>query len=207
LACASGALFVAAAVPSLSRADRHPDHLADMDDVLLEADFIGVVEVVSRKDAGGNAEATLRPAEQWASRWDVDGDLTIRFRDSDGEFRMVQAGKSLLVMLSGGPWQRSPFTFRSNGIFVIERNGVLTCASGNPLFGSSSAGSLCSRSDLVATPPLNVAGARDVLLRLRATTLRRRATEAAALDPQRRPLRHTPSPSVDRSAIGQRVLR
>jgi len=85
--------------------------LADMDVVMLDADFIGVVRV--DKVADDNGEVDLSVEDAWVSRWPDAHRFAFNQQIQNSSLnRALHRGQRLVVWISGGAWVESPFTYR-----------------------------------------------------------------------------------------------
>jgi hypothetical protein len=209
--CALSALTLSLGLVGPSRADRTRDGHADWDRVVLEADFVGILHVdgVVPPDKDGSAYLTATVVDSWVSTLDGfvnEGLVRIPFRGEAHSFAtLLRPGTDVLVMVSGGPWQTSPFTFGRNTIFPLAEDGTFTCVSGNPLFGLRY-GLYCSTQDKMAGHPLSTVEAQTSFLAARNAAAGRFPNVVAATA-ARRSFDQAPSSMVDRSLLGQQVAR
>lgn len=188
--------FLLAPIPS-ARAERDIRLLMDMDHHLVRADFIAVISVSAMwfyTDASGpemqHVDAEL--ADVVTSRWDL-GD-SIEFNTNAG-FQHLEAGKSYLVLMSGGPWAVGPFTHRDNSVFEIDPDGRLVCSGGDMLYGVLGDGFYCAPEGTVVGEPLGVDEALERIACLRDRAIARLPNLAYDLDKLPRPLELDPSPA------------
>jgi hypothetical protein len=164
--------------------------LMPMDSHVLEADFIGVIEVVSMETTDDPTVPQWRVGaeivETWASRWEA-GRVKLDFPIRAGSIPLVE-GERYVVLMSGGPHRESPFTHRDNSVFPILDSGRVNCASGIPLFAVSTAGFMCSAQPLVVGEPLTVEQMHTQLTRARTRAAARQPERMRALDAAARPL-------------------
>lgn len=196
LATLGAGLFIAfALLPSVGSARRPISHAMTMDQHLTRADFIGRVELnVAEGDtmASFNVDVT----ERWFSRWPAADDAgTIEFElNSEHRItRFVRQRRDFVVLLSGGAWSESPFTYRENSIFEVTPDGYLRCISGNLLFAATAEGFRCSVQELMAGPPMTVEQLRARMPSLRQRAAGRLGELAGALNRMRRPFRTAPA--------------
>lgn len=165
-----------------------------MDSQLLEADFAGEVEVLALSSVADASspqwEVRLLVDDVWFSRWSVDK-ATLEFRVRAGAV-WLEEGRHYVVLMSGGPYRETPFTFAENSVFSIDTGREVHCASGNPLFAVLPAGFLCSVRPLVLGEPLDVNGMRAQLERARMRAEQRQPDVAHELDVAGRELASEP---------------
>lgn len=164
--------------------------LMPMDSHVLEADFIGVVEVVSMETMDDATIPQWRVGAEivdtWASRW-RDQRVKLDFAIRAGSIPLVE-GERYVVLMSGGPHRESPFTHRDNSVFPILDSGTVNCASGIPLFAVSTGGFMCSAQPLVVGAPLTLEQMRTQLERARTRAAERQPERMRSLDAAARPL-------------------
>lgn len=214
--CAGSACLLASSVLALSfaaplRADRTTEGHADYDRVVLEADFVGIIhlENIEAPDDSGVAHANARVIDTWTSileGFSNDASVRIPFQARTRAFAaLLRPGTDALVMISGGPWQDTPFTFGRNTVFPVAQDGAFTCVSGNPLFGLRY-GIYCSTQDKMPGHPLTASEAQTSFLAARDAATRRFPNVVAAIG-SGRSLTRLPSTAVDRTVLGQQVPR
>lgn len=191
-----------------------------MDQVLLRADFVGVVkveEVVTPSGENWAADVVgLRVSveDTWFSRWADDRSLRTMIiniaTEQWGRFRRtIPVKERLVVLLSGGPWVESPFTHGVNSVFAIRPDNTLRCISGNPLFAVAAGGFVCSIQPYVATPPISLSQMRADFLTARGRAAVRLEGLERILNTARRPLEAAPTleGSIDRTLVINEVYR
>lgn len=207
------AVCLAMLVPSGAqvRASRNQTHLATVDHILIEADFIGTVDVTGQKsDESGLTEVTLQVVDTWHTRWPQQNSLHVTLDNRRGRFDSLLDDEDgpvrALVFLSGGPWRESPFTHGSNTIFRVGDRGV-TCRSGNDLFAITEAGFYCSVQQYMASPPSSLSELRAQVIDLLRRSRLRHEEKFRVLSSPARGLQNRPASYIDRSLPGQEILR
>jgi hypothetical protein len=204
-------LTLALGAAARSSAHRSLDGTADLDRVVLEADFAGALRVleVTAPNKDGVIEIVAEVRDVWRSRWShVTPGATLRIplvQDEAWARVVAPEGTEIAALVSGGPWQRTALTFGAHTIWRLAEDGTLRCRSGNPLFGFRY-GIQCSTQDKVASPPLTYDQLRDGFLQALAAAERRFPDRVAALSTSR-PLLSRPAAYVDRTVFGQEVRR
>jgi hypothetical protein len=196
-------------VSSTTKARRDPALLASMDSILLETDFAGVVRVTRVDHLGGDRHHIfLSVVDPWVARWGQRASVDFVIIERRGEFaRLVNGtGESFVVLLSGGPYEESPFTFRGRSVFAL-RGETAMCSSGNPLFAIDSSGFHCSVQSMQAMPPSPVAELREQFRSAHTLAVRRAPELNGLLSGPARALHREPSTNVDRTLPGQEILR
>jgi len=128
-----------------------PDHH------LLEADFVGIVRVLSIDPPGEEDEPTygidLSVVATWYSRWETTDALSIRVAP---DAVLLRAQRDYLVMLTGGEYAHTPFTYREHSVFSIDDDGYVACWDTLPLFAVTSEGFLCQPREMVSGDPIDI---------------------------------------------------
>jgi hypothetical protein len=190
------------------RAHRDMGRLMTMDHHLVRADFIGEVTVLaiqSREDGG--AEVEVQVDDTWSSRWTEAQTLTITIADWGSFAGLVEEKARLVVLLSGGAWTSSPFTFQANSVFRVADDDMLRCISKNPLFAVHNSGFICSIQEYMPSAPLSLKAMRDETIAMRDRAAMRLPALEEALDRLERPLVHEPAPPIEKDAIDAEVSR
>lgn len=190
------------------RAHRDMGRLMTMDHHLVRADFIGEVTVraiAPRKDGGADVEVQVD--DVWSSRWAKARTLTIAIADWGSFAGLVEEKARLVVLLSGGAWQSSPFTFQANSVFRVDDDGTLRCMSQNPLFAVHNSGFICSIQEYMPSAPLSLKEMRDETIAMRGRAAARLPDLEESLDRLERPLLREPAPQTDKDAIDAEVSR
>ncbi|MBL8944983.1 MAG: hypothetical protein JNK45_17600 [Myxococcales bacterium] len=183
------------AVSPDAHADRDIGLLMNMDHHLVDADFIGVIEVDTAAlftDVSGlpMQAITADVADIVASRWSAEPSISLV---TDAGFDHLTVGSKYLVLMSGGPWHHGPFTHRENSVFEVLPTGELACSGGDLLYGVMHDGFYCAPAGTVEGAPVLLP---DVLARipcLRDRAVARLPELAAELDKDPRKLELEPT--------------
>lgn len=199
---------------SLRLASGDAEQITAMDHVLARADFIGVVQVeriLSPTPTLPDYQIDLRVEDPWFSRLPEDRLLRIGVNGSAwGHYRrMLQEKPRLLVMLSGGPWTESSFTYRHNSFFRVERDLTLRCNTENALYAINQSGIWCSNADHMVGAPVSLPALRAQVLDARTRVAERLRPLVTHLDRLRRPLlaRASRPSEIDRTLAENEVVR
>lgn len=196
----------------LERASGQDSALVTMDHHLVQADFIGTVDVTSIKEPSrGVVPVTLQPVDIWYSRSDTRDAIEIGISENHwGEFRTkIIRGARLLVTLSGGPWEISPFPDGRHSIFVVNRDGTVSCDPQVTLFAVNLNGFFCSIQPYQAAPPATLGTLRVQLTDARNHAASRLSPLDARLSSLHRRIEANPTPSasIDRTLPENEVWR
>jgi hypothetical protein len=184
-----------------------------MDHQLVRADFLGEVTVdgIRLASDGKTVLADIIVNDAWFHRGPVASRITVGVAGEHwGEYRHLVVDKArLVVLLSGGPWIESAFTFRNNSVFSITEDGGIRCTSGNPLFAVHNTGFVCSIQAYMPIQPITLAQMRAATLVARNRAVPRVPDLAVRLDALQRAIEQTPSreEDIDRSLIENEVYR
>lgn len=187
-------------VKSLCWAESSRSALLTLDQHLIRADFIGEVVVKEQNwdTTTGLQRVRFEILAAWFSRWNTGGELVI---STGPRVPAFVPGRRHVVLISGGPWEDSPFTFRAESVFSVDADGTVSCRSGNPLFGVMNDGFLCTVEELVIGRPLRVEQMREQLARARARAARRLPELEARLSATPRALELEPSQLVQKVEV------
>lgn len=164
-----------AAAPSPATAERSLSLLMTLDHHLLRADLIAEITVVQRTEGLINGEplqqVTASLTDVWATRWSLGNSITFNTRVT---FPGLEPGGRYIVLLSGGPWEQSPFTHRENSLFRIDpATDTVRCHDGSALFAVANDGFICAPDGAVDGTVITAAEMRDATLCARARSLAR----------------------------------
>jgi hypothetical protein len=128
-----------------------PDHH------LLQADFVGRVRVLAITPPGEEDEPTfglsLLVLDTWYSRWEAFDELSFRVAP---DAVLVSAQEEYVVLLTGGEYAHTPFTFREHSVFRVLSDDSVACWDTLPLFGVTSEGFHCQPREMVVGDPIDV---------------------------------------------------
>ena len=195
--CLMAAVAAFAALPEgEASAERTIRRLMSMDHVLVRADHIAVVEVLSQglysEPSGVPMQSLVLHDELIVStRWG-----TSKYFDvvTNAGFEHLVAGQRYLVLLSGGPWSESPFTHRDNSVFLINDQEQVQCSGGAYLYAVSGDGFYCAPKGTMFGSPLSLDEALEQLQCARDRAMLRLPELQDQLDSDPRPLEYEPSP-------------
>ena len=84
-------------------------------------------------ESGPLRRVSLVIEDVWFSRWDVRNGQAMTITTT-ADVNVFEPTSRYVVLLSGGPWHRSPLAHRTNSIFKIEADDRLTCHNGTTLY-------------------------------------------------------------------------
>lgn len=179
-----------------AHAERDIGLLMSMDHHLVDADFIGVIEIDTSAlftDSEGRPMQTVTAniADLLTTRWSVGVDLSLV---TDAGFEHLAVGSKYLVLLSGGAWNDSPFTHRENSVFEVLPSGELACSGGDLLYGVLHDGFFCAPAGTVIGEPMLLPDVLDRIPCLRDRAILRLPALAWDLDKSPRALQLEPTP-------------
>lgn len=185
--------------------DRDIAGLLDFDHHLLQADLLGVFEVLRiNQPSNETVVVEVSPVDIWFARSNASEVRSFWVRESEwSRYReLLTPGSKVIAFASGGPSTESVFTYGTNSVFKVDGD-VVRCASGNTVYGVLTAGVVCSEPSRVMGKAISTSEMKSSILAARENAVARHQELAAALDHTTRTLT---VPSADHVPAEQNEL-